>query len=562
MRVSGLVKRGDVFYFRRRVPNHLLELSEKPVITRSLRTKAYVTAITRHAQVLLELDGIFTQIFDMSKLDPEFAKTYFNQLLRQWMGEGTIPPAPPSRIDQIKKRLNNEDDDFRNIGSEHLMASAELGQKVGYSDVTEVETIGNLLLRTTLEHARRSEAIQNGRFDGSAFDPYFSTVVPSSGGVLHSPAVQTVTHSVSSPPEPPIIGDLKTTFEAFMIEVKYDLKRRYRLKRIYHIVTELFGANFKTHLIGAVEIRTIKETLASYPTNSTKSPDTRGKPMAKQIEVARKKGLDLLKPGTINTYLSSLRMWFGWCKENGYATQNPFEGAKVKTAKKNKGNRSPFEVRDLQTIFASPSFKGMHSHSQWRHSGDQLFRDMRYWVPLIAIHTGMRVSEICQLYANDVRLIDDVWCIVINEQGEQSVKSPAALRTIPIHSNLLNDWGFEAWLNARKQIAKPRDTLFVEVSGKTKGKFAIAISRWFQDFLQHHEIKRPDLVFHSFRHTFSDLLRNADVDEATMQVILGHANGSVTAKYGSGHRLNTIRRAIEKVKIPFEVPKSSAKVVD
>jgi len=204
----------------------------------------------------------------------------------------------------------------------------------------------------------------------------------------------------------------------------------------------------------------------------------------------------------------------------------------------------------------------MLNHSKWHISGNLISRDMRYWVPLISVHTGMRIGEICQLYVDDIQEIDNIWCISVDENGEQSVKSSAAIRKIPIHSNLLNEWGFKDWFLERKRKAKPKDTLFQEVSGKTKGQFATAISRWFNQFLQKHELKRDDLVFHSFRHTFIDLLRNSGAEEAIIQVIVGHANKSVTSRYGAGHRLVTLQSAIEKIDMPFDVPATTAKAVE
>jgi len=40
-------------------------------------------------------------------------------------------------------------------------------------------------------------------------------------------------------------------------------------------------------------------------------------------------------------------------------------------------------------------------------------------------------------------------------------------------------------------------------------------------------------VFHSFRHTFKDALRNSGVDEALSDALTGHSSSSVGRHYGS-----------------------------
>ena len=39
-----------------------------------------------------------------------------------------------------------------------------------------------------------------------------------------------------------------------------------------------------------------------------------------------------------------------------------------------------------------------------------------YWVPLLGLYTGARLNEICQLYVNDIKEIDKIWCIDINRK--------------------------------------------------------------------------------------------------------------------------------------------------
>ena len=63
-------------------------------------------------------------------------------------------------------------------------------------------------------------------------------------------------------------------------------------------------------------------------------------------------------------------------------------------------------------------------------------------MPLIGLHTGMRLNEICQLDVADIRRIDGIPCIVVSERSmiggtDKTLKTGASERVVPLHQNLL-----------------------------------------------------------------------------------------------------------------------------
>ncbi len=56
-----------------------------------------------------------------------------------------------------------------------------------------------------------------------------------------------------------------------------------------------------------------------------------------------------------------------------------------------------------------------------------------------------------------------------------------------------------------------------------------------------------DLVAHSFRHTFKDLVRNAEISKELHDFITGHSGGDSSSYYGEGHSLERRKEAIDKV---------------
>jgi len=54
---------------------------------------------------------------------------------------------------------------------------------------------------------------------------------------------------------------------------------------------------------------------------------------------------------------------------------------------------------------------------------------------------GMRMNEICQLYKEDIKKIDNIWCFDINRDRDKSIKNDDSIRIIPIHQSVI-DSGF------------------------------------------------------------------------------------------------------------------------
>ena len=62
------------------------------------------------------------------------------------------------------------------------------------------------------------------------------------------------------------------------------------------------------------------------------------------------------------------------------------------------------------------------------------------WVPWLCAYSGARVAEICQLRAEDIFPIDDIWCLRITPEAGP-LKTSSSERAVPIHSAVI-DQGF------------------------------------------------------------------------------------------------------------------------
>ena len=93
--------------------------------------------------------------------------------------------------------------------------------------------------------------------------------------------------------------------------------------------------------------------------------------------------------------------------------------------------------------------------------------------------------------------------------------------------------------------AKARGTdawLFPLVAPGTKG--TAAYSKWFGRYVGVHGVTDTAKVFHSFRHSFIDALRVADVGDEIKHALLGWSGGGIPARYGAKDKAARFRHRL------------------
>jgi hypothetical protein len=86
------------------------------------------------------------------------------------------------------------------------------------------------------------------------------------------------------------------------------------------------------------------------------------------------------------------------------------------------------------------------------------------------------------------------------------------------------------------------------------------LGKWFNRYL-HETLDLPStVVFHSFRHTFKDLCRDALIPRDLHHALTGHARNKDEKKnvgddYGKGFALETKLAQMRKIKLPIDFPK-------
>ncbi len=175
-----------------------------------------------------------------------------------------------------------------------------------------------------------------------------------------------------------------------------------------------------------------------------------------------------------------------------------------------------------------------------------MVRRGKFWVPLLALYSGMRLSECCQLTVDDVAVRDGADVIMVRGGDGKKVKTAAARRVIPVHPELVK-MGFLAYADAQRKAGHTR--LFPELKRDRRGYYSDPFQKWFSRFLDKAGAKRPRTSFHSFRHCATDALREARVPPERIRAIMGWAGrGMEETVYGAGLRPSTLAREIRKVR--------------
>ncbi|WP_169309258.1 site-specific integrase [Desulforhopalus sp. IMCC35007] len=257
-----------------------------------------------------------------------------------------------------------------------------------------------------------------------------------------------------------------------------------------------------------------KSTLMQLPPNLNKGSKYEGKTVAEIIGTQPEK---TITANTINKYIRRLSGLFNYAVRNGYMQSNPAEGLQIKRQKRADQERQEYTGEDLQNLFGSQEYmEGKHRHSY------------AYWTPLIALYSGCRLEEICQLHLEDIRQEQGVWVFDINDKGEKRLKNRSSERLIPIHPHLV-ELGILEHVNSL--VDKGEGRLFPELQKRRDG-YGQTVSKWFQRYKKRCGIKGCK-TFHSFRHTFITHLKHKQVDPYMIHEIDGHAVDSETmGRYG------------------------------
>jgi integrase len=328
----------------------------------------------------------------------------------------------------------------------------------------------------------------------------------------------------------------------------------------------LFGAIMKDPLLSTVDkkmVQQFKDALELLPSSHGK---TRGKVKVgpartylQELERKEKSKLNPIKDKTIKRHFSALNQYFKFLQVEGYIAYNPFSGQQFNI---DPGERRKWTKDELLTLFGSQEYRKETKDSA------------RHWIPLIALFSGMRLEEIARLrpqhdffFADPVkRSGQPVLVMQIAATDGWKPKTPAAEREIPVHSWLIKH-GFENLVRRRLRDLDDPDArrksiyLFPELQPNgSNGTMTASFSREFSRLKT--KLKLPtEVTFHSFRHLFRSQLGVLNIPDRIIDALLGHQDveRKVKAAYEK-FESRDLASAVERFTLPTQNQKT--KILD
>lgn len=287
--------------------------------------------------------------------------------------------------------------------------------------------------------------------------------------------------------------------------------------------------------------------------------------LAELLEIGATNELPTISESRTNTYISSMSAIFNYCLDEGYISRNPARGLTIIKPRRTNAKRGPFTTEQLQKLFTTPLYTGCRSTHHWKKAGNYLPRDSyRFWIPLIALYSGMRLNEICMLLTDDIKEKDGYTVIMLrlfDDEGEYrddaSLKTDQSERLIPVHPMLIK-LGFMDLVAMRKRNGNR--LLFPDIDESYDGYKSSVASKWYQRYLKHYDcrINQDGLktVFHSYRHNFRDACRAASIDTTIAQALggwEGKDDQAVSEGYGRGYPVKVLAENMAKIEYDVDL---------
>ena len=243
---------------------------------------------------------------------------------------------------------------------------------------------------------------------------------------------------------------------------------------------------------------------------------------------------------TADNILVSLRALFNVARDKGWLTGNPLERLRVEIGGKESEGREPWTKEELGLIFSDPLWT-KHAIPTDKKAG----KEAAYWMPLIACYTGARLTEIAQLWTDDIATEPgkETFEFRGDAQRDQKLKNSGSWRAVPMHPELIR-LGFCEYVQSL-----PKGELFPHLPKAGKNGAGGQFGKWFGTFKSAKGFTSPAKSFHSFRHLVATELRLAGATDAQADAITGHAGNGVGRQVYAA----TIRRKAEQLRHVIEL---------
>lgn len=298
------------------------------------------------------------------------------------------------------------------------------------------------------------------------------------------------------------------------------------------------------------------DQLRRLPATYGRSPRDKDISLKDLIARADAEHASRLKEKTIKRHHSALSQLFMYAVNQGYLSlahkRELFSEVRFALADKAREQRDMWLPEELTALFKSPIWTGSQEGVRSK-PGPYIIRDAKFWLPLLGIFHGGRLEEFADLRGRDVAEIDGVQALVFQEAEDRRLKNDNAVRTIPLHPEMVR-LGFLEYV--RETVRHPDDPLFPELEPQgADRKRGPRFTRFFVHYRRQIGIYRKGVGMHAFRHTANTRLRDVISgfqQERHVAYLFGHgqAGGEGRERYDKGPALRAAAETLAMLKYP------------
>jgi len=544
--VPNLFERNGRFHFRFRLPANYLS-GKNCEIRMSLKTKDLKKAVSQSKLMTEKLQALIDSgeymAIPLSELR-EMAKGYITQRLedhnRHMADWGHVCPETRQEGSRIALNIVKHYEQAvrdNDPGSTVAMQNA----KNLLTSVPHVQSDINLLAHELLLAELFIHRMQYERITGKRFLTQYSDTVYEQVINGNYPTAQEISKTV----EKNLLGKLISSYLAAP-HPTWGVKTREDIKHTLELFLQYMQPDTDIETVRHRDLLQFRdEVLMKIPARRALYSKFRGVPLS---ELTKNHGKPLLAMQTINHNCVRLGGFFKWCYDHEYIGRNPASNLLIKLDNKASNERNPYSTDDLKLLL-----------SNLRRDRLSAWKPHKYWIPLIALFSGLRQAEICQLYPDDIVNANGIACFDIkaNPERKSRLKNKNARRTIPVHPILLQ-LGFLDFVLSRAGTRRARkvedDRLWICLVYTEKYGYTHTYEKSFGRFNRKYVTNDEKKVFHSLRHNVANCLKQSGAQESLVAEIMGHAvQGLSFSRYGKEFNPEILLKNLKLLNYGFDV---------
>lgn len=253
---------------------------------------------------------------------------------------------------------------------------------------------------------------------------------------------------------------------------------------------------------------------------------------------------------TLNRHVATIAGMFEWAIRAGkFDGANPAKGHhRSKTEHDtDENNRRAFTTVELNKLLTGSLFSPPCAERV--QPKQHTIETTLAWLIPIALFSGMRLDEICGLRTEHVRRERRVLYFDLQSHEGRRLKTAAARRLVPVHSELLR-MGFSSYIAHIRH--EGHEYLFPALKpGGPDNKRSWYASKRFVIYRRSLGVTAKETVFHCFRKNVATALERARVPENEAVQILGHKKMTMSyGLYSDGLDLIGLKRVVEAISYP------------